>query len=35
VVFLADGEVIDEMRNPTQAAVLERMSRLEARAQEA
>ena len=35
VVFLADGEVIDEMRDPTQAAVLERMSRLEARAQEA
>jgi putative ABC transport system ATP-binding protein len=35
VVFLADGAVIDEMRDPTQAAVLERMSRLEARAQEA
>ena len=34
VVFLADGVVIDEMRDPTQAAVLERMSRLEARTQQ-
>ena len=34
VVFLADGAVIDEMRDPTQAAVLERMSRLEARTQQ-
>ena len=35
VVFLADGRVIDEMRDPTQSAVLDRMSRLEARSQEA
>jgi putative ABC transport system ATP-binding protein len=31
VVFLADGAVIDEMHDPTQARVLERMSQLEAR----
>jgi putative ABC transport system ATP-binding protein len=35
VVFLADGKVIDEMRDPTQSAVLDRMSRLEARGREA
>jgi putative ABC transport system ATP-binding protein len=31
VVFLADGAVIDEMHDPNQARVLERMSQLEAR----
>jgi putative ABC transport system ATP-binding protein len=35
VVFLSDGAVIDELRDPTQAAVLERMARLEARGTEA
>src|SRR5665213_3634453 len=35
VVFLADGAVIDEMRDPTQARVLERMSQLEARTESA
>jgi putative ABC transport system ATP-binding protein len=35
VVFLADGAVIDEMRDPTQAAVLARMTRLEAPHQDA
>ncbi|HEY0869288.1 MAG TPA: ABC transporter ATP-binding protein [Acidothermaceae bacterium] len=35
VVFLADGQVIDEMRDPTQSAVLDRMSRLEARSRDA
>jgi putative ABC transport system ATP-binding protein len=29
VVFLSDGRVIDELRDPTQAVVLERMARLE------
>jgi putative ABC transport system ATP-binding protein len=35
VVFLSDGAVTDEMRDPTQAAVLERMTRLEARGKDA
>ena len=35
VVFLSDGEVTDEMRDPTQAAVLDRMTHLEARGEEA
>jgi len=35
VVFLADGTVSDEMRDPTQSAVLDRMRRLEARNYEA
>ncbi len=34
VVFLSDGTVIDEMRNPTQASVLERMAGLERGVQE-
>ena len=35
VVFLEDGAVSDEMRDPTESAVLDRMRRLEARTQEA
>jgi putative ABC transport system ATP-binding protein len=35
IVFLSDGEVTDEMRDPTQAAVLERMAHLESRGQDA
>ena len=35
VVFLEDGAVSDEMRNPTESAVLDRMRRLEAGTQEA
>jgi hypothetical protein len=30
VVFLADGRVVDELRDPTREAVLERMTRLDA-----
>jgi putative ABC transport system ATP-binding protein len=29
VVFLADGEVVDEMREPTAASVLDRLKSLE------
>jgi putative ABC transport system ATP-binding protein len=32
VLFLADGAVVDEMRAPTRESVLERMSRMDARA---
>src|SRR5450631_61635 len=35
VVFLEDGAVSDEMRNPTESAVLDRLRRLEAGTQEA
>ena len=35
VVFLSDGAVTDEMRDPTQAAVLDRMARLESRGKDA
>ncbi|HEX6249264.1 MAG TPA: ABC transporter ATP-binding protein [Nocardioidaceae bacterium] len=34
IVFLADGAVVDEMRNPTREKVLDRMSRLDAPALE-
>jgi putative ABC transport system ATP-binding protein len=34
VVFLSDGRVIDELRDPTQALVLERMARLETAAKD-
>jgi putative ABC transport system ATP-binding protein len=29
VVFLADGEVVSELRRPTRESVLERMSRMD------
>jgi putative ABC transport system ATP-binding protein len=32
VVFLADGQVVDELRNPTRESVLEEMGKLTARA---
>ncbi|HSJ19781.1 MAG TPA: ABC transporter ATP-binding protein, partial [Nocardioidaceae bacterium] len=32
VVFLADGRVVDELRNPTRESVLEEMGKLTARA---
>ena len=31
VVFLADGHVVDEMREPTAEKILERMKRLDVR----
>ncbi len=31
VLFLADGRIVDEMRNPTADSVLDRMKRLESR----
>jgi putative ABC transport system ATP-binding protein len=34
VIFLADGRVVDEMRRPTREAVLEHMTRMDARALE-
>jgi putative ABC transport system ATP-binding protein len=34
VVFLADGKVVDELRQPTRDSVLERMTRMDARVEE-